>query len=55
MVYEKLYADTQESIERIQDEEIGVHFGSKEYDKSKNECQDVSQIWESMRDKTKGE
>ena len=55
MDYNKLYSDMQETIERIEDEEIGVHFGSKEYDKAKKACQELSQTWESMGEKTKGE
>ena len=55
MDYNKLYSEMQDVVGKIEDEEIGVRFGSKEYDNAKKACQELTGIWGGMRDKTAGE
>ena len=51
MEFKKMYSDMQDSLERIQEEDIGVPFGSKEYDNAKKSCKAVTDSWKDISDK----
>lgn len=53
MDYEKLYNDMQSMVERLEDEEVGVHFGSSEYKNAKNACISLAELLRGLKEKGK--
>ena len=51
MDYEKMYGDMQDVIDRLEEEEIGVHFGSPEYKNAKEASAKVRESWEKIKEK----
>ena len=52
MDYGKLYADMEDTLNMLEEEDIGVHFGSSEYAKAKTACRDVADGWKDFQEKT---
>ena len=53
MDYNKLYTNTQDMVNLLEEEDIGVTFGSSEYKKAKKDCTTVSEFWTGLKDRGK--
>ena len=53
MDYNKLYTNTQDMVNLLEEEDVGVTFGSSEYKKAKKDCTIVSEFWTGLKDRGK--
>jgi hypothetical protein len=53
MDYNKLYTNTQDMVNLLEEEDVGVTFGSSEYKKAKKDCTTVSEFWTGLKDRGK--
>ena len=52
-LYNEMHRDMQTAFNRLEDETVGVHFGSSEYSKAMNDVKKVSETWADLKGKNK--
>jgi len=46
----KFFTDLEDSVGRLEEEDVGVPFGSTEYKNAKNSCKSVLEMWDQLKD-----